>query len=570
MVQPVIPEKRPRTFLPADFGVTDWHALKPYCDDLLERSLQSKADLERWLADRSELDQVVSEDHYRRYIDKTCDTENEEFDARYNFFVEEIQPHLMQVSNALDKKLMASPLVRELPADRYYTFLRSVRNDLELFREENIPLFTKLDKESKKYYAITGKMTVEHQGRELTLQQASKLLEDPDRGVREAIYRKTSERRLQDVQALDDMFDTLIGIRQEIARNAGFDNFRDYKLRALGRFDYGVAECEEFHRSVELEIVPLVNELMRRRQTALNVDVLRPYDTEVETTGTRMETPFENANDLVEKSVECLSGLDPYFAGCLATMRNMGHLDLESRKGKAPGGYNMGLPETGVPFIFMNAAGTSGDVRTMLHEAGHAVHSFLMNRLDYSFDKNINSEMAELASMSMELFALREYDSFYPDEEQRRQAINSSLEKTIILIPWIALIDKFQHWIYTHPGHTAAERRNTWLEYHRRFSSDVIDWTGLEDVRANLWQKQLHLYMVPFYYIEYGIAQFGAFGMWRNFLSDANATLKNYKRALGLGGTVTLPAMYETAGVPFDFGREHISELRTFLESRLA
>jgi len=570
MTQPVILDKKVRKYVAADFKVTDWEHLKPMCDELMARDIESKDALEAWLTDRSELEMVINEDHYWRYINKTRDTENTDFDETYNYFVEHIQPHLMTVSNALNKKLYKCPYLKDLDQKRFGTYLRAVKNNIELFCEANIPLFTKLEKESKKYYGFSGKMSIEHNGKEMTMQQANKFLEEKDRELRASIHRKMTDRRLQDVDALDELFDGLVKIRHEVAKNAGYENYRDFKLQELGRFDYGVAECELFHESVEKEIVPLVNELMKARKAALNVDTLRPYDTSVNTGKQPIATPFADMEELVSKSIDCLANIDPYFAGCLMTMNNMEHLDLESRKGKAPGGYNCGLPETGVPFIFMNAASTAGDVRTMIHEGGHAVHSFLMNDLKYVFDGNITSEAAELASMTMELFALDSYDAFYPDEEQRNLAIKSSLENMIVLIPWIALVDKFQHWIYTNPGHTADERRKTWLEFHKRFSSDVIDWTGFETARENLWQRQLHIFLIPFYYIEYGIAQFGAIGMWRNFQKDAASTIVNYKKALSLGSTATLPEMYGAAGVPFDFSRDYIRELKEFVKEQMA
>lgn len=569
MTQAVPVEKLKRTYLPPQLDINSWEDLEPICSELTGRAIHSAADLEQWMKDRSEFESVVGEDYRWRYIQKTRDTENAEYNSAYNDFVENIQPHLMTVSNRLDKKLAESPFLPQLDQERFFIYLRSVRNNIELFREENIPLLTEVETKSKKYYEITGNMTVEVDGKELTLQQAGKFLESKDREKRERVWRKVSDRRLDDKDKFDDLFDGLLKLRHRIARNAGFDNYRDYKLQQLGRFDYGVAECEQFHDAVEKEVVPLVNKLMDHRCEQLGVDKLRPWDLAVDLGEREVETPFADEAELIEKSIRCLEKVDPYFAGCLMTMNNMGHLDLGSRKGKAPGGYNCGLPETGVPFIFMNAAGTGADVRTMLHEGGHAVHSFLMNDLDYVFDSNINSEEAELASMSMELFALDSYDAFYPTEYDKKQSIYSALEIMLVLIPWIALIDKFQHWIYTHPEHTREERAATWTEFYKRFSSGRVDWTGLEDFRENMWHRQLHVFLIPFYYIEYGIAQLGAIGMWRNFIRNPEGTIASYKKGLGIGNTRTLPEMYETAGVPFDFSREYIRDLMAFVQSRL-
>jgi oligoendopeptidase F len=569
MPEAVAVQKLVRSYISADLEIENWDSIRPICDELTARPITSAKELEQWLMDRSEFESVVGEDYRWRYIQKTRHTENEQYDSSYNFFVEHIQPHLMRYSNEMNKKFHDSPFLEELDAERYFIYKRSVKNNIALYRKENIPLMTELETRSKKYYVITGGMTVEIDGKELTMQQAGKLLEDKNRSMRELAWTKMADRRLQDTTIMDDLFDELLQLRHRIAVNAGYDNYRDYKLQSLGRFDYWVEECEQFHDAVESEIIPLVNKLKDYRRRQLGLDQLRPWDGAVDLGEQEPAVPFSNVEELVSRSVECLEKVDPYFGGCLKTMHEMGHLDLDSRKGKAPGGYNCGLPETGVPFIFMNAAGTGGDVKTMLHEGGHAVHSFLMNDLDYQFDREINSEEAELASMSMELFALDAYDSFYEDPADRRQAIFSSLESMLEIIPWIALIDKFQHWLYTHPEHSREERRSTWTALYKRFSTDRVDWTGHEDVMANLWHRQLHVFLIPFYYIEYGIARLGSIAMWRNYIRDPETTIANYKHALSLGNTKSLPEMYAAAGVPFDFSRSYIRELKEFVMSRL-
>jgi oligoendopeptidase F len=278
--------------------------------------------------------------------------------------------------------------------------------------------------------------------------------------------------------------------------------------------------------------------------------------------------PFSTQEELVNKSVECLDTVDSFFAECISIMDNMNYLDLNSRKGKAPGGYNMTLPEIGVPFIFMNAAGTHRDLETMVHEAGHAVHSFLMRTLPYNFDQDISSEMAELASMSMELMTFDGLDAFYNDADKKR-AIETHLEGIITMLPWIALIDKFQHWIYTNPNHTNEERENKWAEFHKELSSDEIDWCNYDDFRKALWHKQLHIFEVPFYYIEYGIAQLGAIAVWRNYKQNKHKAVEDYKNALKLGYTKSIPEMYKTAGIEFNFSASYVKELTDFLNGEL-
>jgi oligoendopeptidase F len=357
-------------------------------------------------------------------------------------------------------------------------------------------------------------------------------------------------------------------LRHQIALNAGFTNYRDYKLAELGRFDYGVKECEQFHDSIRETVVPLLNGLHKQRKAKLHVDPLRPYDTDVDPSGKPALNPYQTEEEFIEKSIACLNSVDHFFADCVSIMHNMNYLDLSSRKGKAPGGYNMEMPEIGVPFIFMNGAGTQRDVETMVHEAGHAVHSFLVRDLEYNFDQDITSEIAELASMSMELMTHDGLQEFYSEEDMQR-AIQAHLQGIITALPWIALIDKFQHWIYTNPNHTAEERENTWNAFYTEFSSSVVDWSGYEQFRNIFWQKQLHLFEVPFYYIEYGIAQLGAIAVFRNYKNDPKTAIQNYKNALRLGYTRPLPELYKTAGVQFNFSRAYVQELMDFISSEL-
>ena len=259
--------------------------------------------------------------------------------------------------------------------------------------------------------------------------------------------------------------------------------------------------------------------------------------------------------------------MDPFFGDCLKTMQSMGHLDLESKTGKAPGGYNYPLYEIGVPFIFMNAVGLHRDLITMVHEGGHAIHSFLNRKLEITAFKNIPSEAAELASMSMELLSMKYWDAFYPNADELLRARLEHLEDLLKVLPWIAQIDAFQHWIYTNPTHSLEERSNNWLHLSQRFGTGLTDWTGFEDLQANAWQRQLHLFEVPFYYIEYGIAQLGAIGVWKNSLENESEAIEKYKAGLSLGYTRSLPQIYETAGVAFDFSPTRIGSLMEFVDS---
>jgi oligoendopeptidase F len=413
-------------------------------------------------------------------------------------------------------------------------------------------------------------MSITVNDKEYTLQQASKFLENPDRKLREEVYRKMQERRWQDREALDELYSQLIAKRHQVALNAGFANYRDYKFEDLGRFDYTKEDCFRFHEAVKEHVLPLVNILNERKKKKLGLDSLRPWDGEAEPAGTEPLHPFADGDDLVKKSIACFDKLNPFFGDCLRTMKTMGRFDLESRKGKAPGGYNCPLAETGAPFIFMNASGQMGDLTTMVHEGGHAIHSFLAHPLELSAFKEYPMEIAEVASMSMELFSMDYWEIFFDNKNDLARAREHQLERVISIFPWIATIDKFQHWIYENPQHTLDQRKSRWVAILEEFSSPVIDWSGLEKYRQYSWQRQLHLYEVPFYYIEYGIAQLGAIGLWKQYKQNKEKALSNYMAALSLGGTRTLPELYQAAQLPFDLSGDYIKQLMDFVNEEIA
>ncbi|MFI5196671.1 MAG: M3 family oligoendopeptidase [Chitinophagales bacterium] len=554
-----------RVFLPVDFKITDWESLQPYFEELKKRELNNKEELVKWLGNISELEAVISENACWRQINMTCDTTNKEYEAAFTYFCMEIEPKMKPYSFELNKKLLACPYTKELDTNLYFPYLRSVDNAAKLYRHENVPLQADMNILAQQYGVISGAMAVDIDGKEYTLQQAAKFLQSPDRSLRETVFNKVATRRLVDKDKLNGLFDKLLAIRQKIAVNAGFENYRDYKFRELGRFDYSVADCFAFHEAVKEHILPLHTMLVKYRQQRLGLDKMRPWDSDAEPVGVEPLHPFNDAKELADKATEVFNDLRPYFSGCLQTMQQMHRLDLESRKGKAPGGYNCPLAETGVPFIFMNAAGTVSDVITMMHEGGHAVHSFLTHNLPLSAFKEYPMEIAELASMSMELFSMEHWDVFFKDEKELHRAQLDEMERIISVLPWIATIDKYQHWIYMHPGHTIREREEAWLTILNEFSTGVTDWTGFEEYRTSFWQKQLHLFEVPFYYIEYGIAQLGAIAMWRQYRMNKEGALDNYMNALSLGYTKTLNQLYATAGIKFDFSAGYIKELADFV-----
>jgi oligoendopeptidase F len=559
----------PRSFLPKDFKLSDWESLEPYFKELLDRPLATKEELEVWLKDVSELEAVLGEEAAWRQIRMTCDTENKELEEAFTFFVTQIQPKIQPYADKLNRKLVENEYSKTLEGDAYRVYLRNVKKSIDLFREENIPLQAEIAVLAQQFGIINGRMTVNVQGREYTLQQAAKFLENPDRNLREEVYRKIQERRLQDKDALNELFSKLLSLRDNVAKNAGFANYRDYKFADLGRFDYTKEDCFQFHQAVKTSVLPLVNFIYDRKRQKLGLPSLRPWDTEAEPEGVKPLTPFATGEELVGKTIECFHRINPFFAECLVKMKEMGRLDLDSRKGKAPGGYNCPLPETGAPFIFMNAAGQMGDVTTMVHEGGHAVHSFLAHGLPLTAFKDYPMEIAEVASMAMELFSMDYWDVFFDNEEDLRRAQQHQLERVITIFPWIATIDKFQHWVYENPTHTPEQREENWRSILNEYTSIAIDVSGLEEYRRFSWQRQLHLYEVPFYYIEYGIAQLGAIGLWKQFKEDKEKAVNNYMAALKLGGTKTLPQLYEAAGLKFSFSPDYISELMLFVQDEM-
>lgn len=558
-----------RQYLPSDFQVTDWESLKPFFEELQERTINNVEDLKQWMQDRSELEAVIGENAAWRFINHTRDTQDQEVKEHYLDFVRNIQPKLSPYEHALNQKFEESPFKAELDQDHYYNYLRLNRNEVKLYREANIPLFTEEEELSQEYGSITGQMTVTIGGEEMPLPKAAVYLRKPDREKRREVFELVNERRMQDADQLQQLFDQLLNKRYQVAQNAGFDNYRDYKFQELGRFDYSVEDVQHFHSAIRNAIVPLQERVHQERQQKLGVENLCPYDLSVDPDGKPPLKPAANSSELVEKTINCFSRLHPDFGGYIRIMQEQGYLDLDTRKGKAPGGYNYPLDEVGIPFIFMNAKGDFSDLVTMVHEGGHAVHAFLTRDYKLNTFKHPPSEVAELASMAMELLSMEHWDVIFDDTESLLRAKVDQLKGVISTFPWVATISKFQHWLYTHPHHTQQERNEAWVEIHRELGSSLVDWTGYETYEANAWLKQLHLFEVPFYYIEYAMAQMGAIGIWKNYRETPHQALEQYTNALKLGYTKTIPEIYQTAGVKFDLSVEHLNELAQFLMHEL-
>lgn len=566
-----IPQRKPRRFLPQVFEVAQWAAIQPFYAQLLARELTSLEALKQWLLDRSELESALSEEAGWRYINTTRDTTHQEHKEKYEHYVKEILAQIMPLSHQLNEKIQHCPYTQALKQEVGFDILiRCIENSLQIYQYENIPRITKVMLKTQAYGQVVGAMTVELADQELTLQQAAVHLEAQDRTFRQDVYEQIEKRRLQEKDTLDHLYTALITDRHQIAVQAGFENFRDYSFVAMNRFDYTPQDCFTFHEAVAKEVTPLLNRLAQELKDRLGVPVLKPWDTVVDPSNQPPLRPFIHADDLLQKTITAFERLDPFLGDCLRTMQAMGHFDLESRKGKAPGGYHYPLDETGVPFIFMNAAATLRDMVTLLHEGGHAIHSFLVRDLTMRDFKHFPPEIAELASMSMELLTMEHWDVFFDHEADQKRAKKQYLEKIIGTLAWIATIDQFQHWVYEHPDHTVTQRQTAWNTIYDRFSDDVTDWSGQEYHKDFLWQKQLHLFEAPFYYIEYGVAQLGAVAIWKRYQEYPAQGLQDYLDALRLGYTHSVPQVYQKAGIAFSFSRPYIRELMQFLQTNIA
>ncbi len=545
----------PRNFVPQQIDLGDWDAQKPLWEELGTRELPDAAALKQWIADWSELSDAVGEEAARRYIEMTCYTQDKDIEARYMHFVEKIEPELAPLDDALNRKLVAHPDAANLPKD-HAQWLAAVKSGIELYREENIPLYTELAKLSNEYQKITGAQTVEWEGETKTLSQLSPILQETDRDRREKAWRAIAARRLEDRDTLDALYDKMLAIRQRIAANTGL-SFIDYTFKSKQR-DYTPQDCFDFHDAVEKTVVPVYREALEAHRKALGLDALRPWDLSCDPHGRPPLRPFKTSEELIAGVDAIFAKLDPELRDLFSVLRDGGLMDLDNRVGKAPGGYQSSLTETRLPFIFMNAVGLNQDVFTLLHEGGHAFHYLLARDQALPFNRQAVMEFCEVASMSMERLGAKHLEAFYTPEEAKR-AIRAENEEVFRILPWVATIDAFQHWIYAHE-HTPAQRTEFWLSLDERFGA-TVDWSGLEEYRAHAWHRQLHIFELPFYYIEYGIAQLGALQVWKRSLTDVPGALALYKKALSLGGTRGLADLFAAAGGNFDMTEDTIRPL---------
>lgn len=546
-----------------------WEDVEPTFTKLLQRPIHSVQDLSTWITERSDLEAQLGETISWAYIQLSADNQSQSANQRYQYVIQEILPKLDPLDQALNKKLVESPYLNQLDARRYEIYLRNIQASVDLFQEENVALNTDVQLKTKEYARIFSQMMIGMDGKQMTLQQANTILEEPNRQRRRNIYHKINRRILQDTAQLDQLFDELLQKRHAIACNAGMENYRDYAFQELGRFDYTPADCHDFHQAVKAEVLPILNELYLTRKQNLKVTQLRPWDLNADTAGQAPLHPFKDTNELLQKGIQCLEQVHPEYAQIIRLIQKNGFLDLASRPGKRPGGYNMPLQATRMPFVFMNATNSLGDLRTFMHESGHAIHFFLTRDYPLLFDRKFTFEVAELAAMTMELLTMDHWHLFFPNEADLRRAKITQLEHVLKVLPWIATIDQFQHWLYTHPNHTQEERRAKWTESFHAFTPGVLDYSSLEQYIENLWHKQLHLFEVPFYYIEYGFAQLGAIALWRQYRENPEQAVAAFTRAMRLGNTRSIREIYAEAGIRFDFSQEYVRDLGTFVRGEM-
>lgn len=555
-------------FVPADIDATTWENLQPFYQQLLKRNFKCVGCVKQFLLDRSELDAAAAEAGSDLYIAMTCNTEDENIKNAFLAFIENVEPELKKVTFELNKKVVEAECSSELDTDKFGVMLRDWKADVALFRDENVPLQTEDTKLGQEYSELCGAMMVDFDGEEKTMPQMGVYQQDQDRHVREMAWQGTADRRLLDRDAIDGIFDKMVENRNQTALNAGFANYMDYMFAVKHRFDYTPSDCVAFHDAIEQKCMPIVRKLAEDRKAALGVDTLRPWDIAVDPHGLAALKPFDSADDLIEKTSNLFHRMGEGLGDMFDTMRDGGYsLDLDSRKGKAPGGYQASRDRKRMPFIFMNAAGLPRDLDTMVHEAGHAFHYMLCRHDDLVWNRSAPLEFAEVASMSMESMAYPFLDEFYNKDECKR-AIRKHLEGVVSTLPWVATIDAFQHWIYLNPEHSREERTAKWLELGKRFGGSV-DWSGLESQQEAVWHRQLHPFEVPFYYVEYGIAQLGALQMWLHYRKDPKSAIAAYKKGLTLGASRPLPELFEEAGLRFDFSLEMVGELMEAVQEEL-
>ncbi len=555
-----------RKFIDPNFKITDAASIKPFVDKLLDREINSQQDVFEWLEDYSELESVIGEDFNHRYVAMTCDTKDKEKENAYLSFVREIQPKLTEWSHVLNKKYYGLECRNQLDKKRYGRLDRIISTQIELYEEKNIPLDVKLSEMSQKYQSITGAWMVEFDGKKQTMPQMIRYLYKTDRSIRESAWRASADRRLADSSALEELFDNMLKIRYNYAQNLNLKDYREFCFKSKLR-DYTAEQCFEFHDSIEKAAVPVVKRIFEKRREKMNLNKLRPWDTVVDPLSRPPLEPFKEVNEL-QNGVEIIfRKINQRLGEKFKSIQHM--MDLDSRDGKAPGGYQTTFEEQRIPFIFANSAGVHSDITTLLHEGGHAFHTLTCRNQPMVWYRHSSMEFAEVASMTQELFGNAYLDVFYKEEEQVKRAQLEQLERVVDIFPWVATVDAFQHWIYTNPNHDREERGKKWLEISERFEVG-LDWQGINpEIKKHAWHKQLHIFEVPFYYIEYAIAQLGALQLYRVFKKSPAKAVDQYLKALSLGGSRSPAELFKAAGIKFDFSLDTLTELMETIEEEI-
>ncbi len=564
-----LPKYNKREFVPSDLCLEDVTVIKSLYECILKQKVDSDDAYQLWFSRRAEMEIVLDELGTRLYIEMTCQTDDLALSQKYKRFVEEVLPVVKKYEHRLNEMYLEYDQHFSLKTDQYAIYKRDVSSDVEIFVDKNVDLQTRVQLLSQEYQERLGSLMINLDGREQTLIAASKRFLDPDRSVREMAWLAITQRRLQEKDKLNAVFNEMLRLRSAMAQNANCKDFTQYQFKEYHRFDYTIDKCKEYHQAVETVVVPLWKTILNKRQQQMGLYRLKPWDTSVDPSGLPALQPFQKTQDLVAGCQHILARINPMFGQKFAKMAEEGYLDLDNRKGKAPGGYQSSLNEARKPFIFMNSVGTDSDVKTLLHEAGHALHSLACAQQPILHYLHAPMEFCEVASMTMEMLSLDHLGVFYPQIDDQKRSIVKHLEDVIFILIWVATIDAFQHWIYEHPAHSDRERESAWLEIRRRFGGDLIDWTGHELAHANLWHKQLHIFEVPFYYIEYGIAQLGALRIWLNSKSDYAKAINDFKTALSWGGSKPLPELFMIAGIPFDFSQDTLGPLVEAVHSEL-
>jgi oligoendopeptidase F len=546
----------------------DWSTVQPHVDALLAAEL-TPANADAWLQRWSDLASVLYEAQSRIYREVSENTADEAADRRFCILVEQIIPQARVSEQALRDRLLT--LTGYAPSADTVELLHRFRAGADIYRAENVPILSDLMKLENKYEKAIGGLTIEWNGATETIPQAWLHWLSLDRAEREQSWQLVMAAFLGQREMLNHSYAQMLDMRRQVAHNAGLPDFRAYKWQELARFDYTSADCATFHDAIEHEVVPLARKIYAEKATRLGLSALRPWDTDVDPAGEPLR-PFREVADLEEGTYRIFQQVDLELAAYFSVMRD-GFLDLPSRPNKAPGGYCESFPVTGKPYIFMNAVGTHDDVQTLLHEGGHAFHFMESRRNPLWWNQNGPMEFCEVASMGMELLAApylqADRGGFYSEADARR-AYAEKLQELVTFLPYMAVVDAFQHWVYVDAPEkvTASDLDARWSELWDRFMPG-IDYDGLQAEKETGWHRKPHIFTVPFYYVEYGLAELGAMQIWRNALRNQAKAVADYRAALSLGGTRGLSDLFRAAGGRFAFDRRTVGELMALVEDQL-